>query len=74
MHAQQVPGGAALPIPIHPSLPNNGNGPTPGPQQLAMLNKQELMLHSRPEDAKGPNDENRHVRFLNKKNYKECIK
>lgn len=89
MHAQQIPGGAppTLPIPMHPSLggagpggplsglPNNGNGPTPTtPQQLAMLTKQELMLHSRPEDGgagkSGPNDENRHVRnffllFLN---------
>lgn len=84
MHAQQIPGGApppTLPIPMHPSLapgqlaglPNN-NGPTPGtPQQLAMLTKQELMLHSRPEEGNGsggsgnksgPNDENRHVSFF----------
>lgn len=77
MHAQQIPGGAppTLPIPMHPSLggpqlaglPSN-NGPTPGTpqQQLAMLTKQELMHHSRPEDGGGskggPNDENRHVR------------
>lgn len=77
MHAQQIPGGAppTLPIPMHPSLgapgglaglPSN-NGPTPGtPQQLAMLTKQELMHHSRPDDGGsgkgGPNDENRHVR------------
>lgn len=82
MHAQQIPGGApppTLPIPMHPSLApgqlaglqaNNNNGPTPStPQQLAMLTKQELMLHSRPEDVgveragkSGVNDENRHVR------------
>lgn len=66
MHAQQVPGSAALPIPIHPTLPNSSNGPTPGPlpgpQQLAMLSKQEMMLHNRPnEDSKGPNDDNRHL-------------
>lgn len=89
MHAQQIPGGApppTLPIPMHPSLapgqlaglqPNNNNGPTPStPQQLAMLTKQELMLHSRPEDGNGgggveragksgANDENRHVSFVN---------
>lgn len=66
MHAQQVPGGAALPIPIHPPLPNSSNGPTPGPppQQLAMLSKQELMLHNRPEDSKSSNDDPRHVRHL----------
>lgn len=82
MHAQQIPGGAppTLPIPMHPSLagapgqlglPSN-NGPTPGTpqQQLAMLTKQELMHHSRPEDGGGggkggPNDENRHVNFFN---------
>jgi hypothetical protein len=84
MHAQQIPGGApppTLPIPMHPSLapgqlaglPNN-NGPTPGTpqQQLAMLTKQELLLHSRPEEGNGaggsgnksgPNDENRHVSY-----------
>ena len=81
MHAQQIPGAPppTLPIPMHPSLapgqlaglqPNNNNGPTPStPQQLAMLTKQELMLHSRPEDGggveragkSGSNDENRHV-------------
>lgn len=62
MHAQQIPGGATLPIPIHPSLPNSSNGPSAGPPpQLGMLSKQELMLHSRPDDNKGPNDENRHV-------------
>jgi len=50
---------------------NNNNGPTTGAQQqqqqqqqqqLAMLTKQELMLHSRSDDGKGPNDDtNRHV-------------
>lgn len=77
MHAQQLPGGALPPtLPMsmpHPglaggpslSLPNNGNGPTPAAQQqLAMLTKQELMLHSRPEDITGtlgPKDDSRHV-------------
>ena len=77
MHAQQLPGGAlppTLPMSLpHPGLaggpslsaPSNGNGPTPAAQQqLAMLTKQELMLHSRPEDVKGPlgsNDDSRHV-------------
>lgn len=45
---------------------NGNNGPATGSQQqqLAMLTKQELMLHSRPEDVKGPlgsNDDSRHV-------------
>lgn len=79
MHAQQMPGGPLPSLPMsmpHPglsggpsqlsALTNNGNnGPTPGPQQqLAMLTKQELMLHSRPEDAKGPlgsSEDSRHV-------------
>lgn len=80
MHAQQLPGGALPPtLPMsmpHPSLAvgpsqlaaltNSSNGPTPGSQQqLAMLTKQELMLHSRPEDVKGgplgSNDDSRHV-------------
>lgn len=79
MHAQQLPGGALPPtLPMsmpHPglaggpsqlaALTNSSNGPTPGSQQqLAMLTKQELMLHSRPEDVKGPlgsNDDSRHV-------------
>ena len=63
MHAQQIPtGSAALPIPIHPTLPNNNsNGPTPPQPQLGMLRKQELMLHNRPDDSKGPNDDTRHV-------------
>lgn len=80
MHAQQLPGGGAVPtLPMampHPSLAggpsqlaaltnSNNNGPTPGAQQqLAMLTKQELMLHSRPEDVKGPlgsNEDGRHV-------------
>lgn len=80
MHAQQLPGGGPPTLPIgmppHPglsgpsqlaALTNNSNGPAPGtPQQLAMLTKQELMLHSRPEDGKGPlgsNDDSRHVSF-----------
>ena len=79
MHAQQLPGGALPTLPMampHPglaggpsqlaALSNNNNGGTPGTQQqLAMLTKQELMLHSRPEDIKGPlgsNDDSRHVR------------
>lgn len=80
MHAQQLPGGGAVPtLPMampHPGLAggpsqlaaltnSNNNGPTPGAQQqLAMLTKQELMLHSRPEDVKGPlgsNEDGRHV-------------
>lgn len=81
MHAQQLPGGALPTLPMampHPglaggpsqlaALSNNNNGGTPGTQQqLAMLTKQELMLHSRPEDIKGPlgsNDDSRHVSSL----------
>lgn len=77
MHAQQLPGGALPSLSMsmpHPGLGGpsqlsalaNSNGPAPGAQQqLAMLTKQELMLHSRPEDVKGPlgsNDDSRHVR------------
>ncbi len=79
MHAQQIPGTPpTLPIPMHPSLgapgqlgglPSNGPTPPTPQQQLAMLSKQDLMHHSRPDDSGGggkggPNDENRHVRHF----------
>lgn len=83
MHAQQLPGGALPTLPMampHPGLAggpsqlaalsnNNNNGGTPGTQQqLAMLTKQELMLHSRPEEVlKGPlssNEDSRHVKHF----------
>ena len=70
MHAQQLPGGAPGPptMPIampHPGLAGGpptghltalaGNGTSSAAQhQLAMLSKQELMLHQRPEDSKNP--------------------
>lgn len=83
MHAQQLPGGALPTLPIampHPGLAggpsqlaaltnSSNNGPAPGAQQqLAMLTKQELMLHSRPEDVKGPlgsNEDGRNVSWCN---------
>lgn len=83
MHAQQLPGGALPTLPIampHPGLAggpsqlaaltnSSNNGQAPGAQQqLAMLTKQELMLHSRPEDVKGPlgsNEDGRHVSSFN---------
>lgn len=55
------------------ALTNNSNGGSAATSQqqqhqLAMLSKQELMLHSRPEDTKsagslGVNDDSRHVSF-----------